>query len=146
MQTPIILQANFLTATVQRLIYSMCSVLPPENLLEDINWKLLPTVQTRRQRTPKNRNIYLYLCKLPHISGDLLVVSHPSHSLEVTQEQFVKLFSHVIPSKSYNLPQQWSSALMGEYIQVLRFAVGPGHSWNACSRSTLSLGLGEIGQ
>lgn len=35
-------------------------------------------------------------------------LSHPSHSLGVTQEQFVKLFFHVIASKSNNLPRQWS--------------------------------------
>ena len=60
----------------------------------------------------KNRNIYLSLLQAgPYCQKSPHSLSHPSHSLGVTQEQFVKQFFHVIVSKSYNLPRQACSAV-----------------------------------
>lgn len=141
----------FLTATLQRLISSAYSVFSPDESVGN-NTATENCCQAYKQQDkggPKIETSICLLCKRAHIARDLLVVCliplTPSHSLGVTREQFIKLFLHVIASKSYNLPRQWSSALMGEYIHVLSFAVGPGQSWNACSSSTLGIGPGEIG-
>lgn len=88
----------FLKADLQGLIYCTDSVLSPEKRVtrrtqqQHSNSKLSSSAQTR-QRRARNRSISTTpLQAVPYCQRSLHSLSHPSHSLEVTQEQFVKLF------------------------------------------------------
>lgn len=71
-------------------------------------------VIVKRTNNKTNRNIYLsFLPAASRCQTSPHSLSHPSHSFVVTQEQFVKLFFHVIASKSSNLPQWWSKRTDG---------------------------------
>lgn len=134
-----------LRQTLNRLIYGAFFILSPEQSVTQQLKIIVKYTNSKKNRGPKKKKNLSFLQAGPYCERSPHSLFHPSPSLGVTREQFVKLFFHVIASKSYNLPQHWSSTLMGQHVYVLRFAVGPVESSNACSCSTLGTGSGDSG-